>query len=148
MTKKEDPKLVYYGPHPCQRCDPKGKKGTLICKAGNGAQADLEFEYKPYELRRNEDNSIMYPNACPEGTVWQRHECPAEGAPHRAIKAVRADIYAEFQKLVGRDMTDEEHASIKKLITEYVDVYRDEISTLLVSREKHNEKCPLSKVKK
>lgn len=61
--------LVYYGPHPCQKCDPDGKKGTMIVKAGNGAPDNLEFDYpagKPEE--------ITYPNDKPDW-YWRRHLC-------------------------------------------------------------------------
>lgn len=53
--------LVYYGPHPCQRCDKNGKNGTLIVKAGNGAPSDLEFNFT---------HDSHYPNH-----IWQEHVC-------------------------------------------------------------------------
>ena len=135
MIKKEDPKLVYYGPHPCQRCDKDGKKGTRIVKAGNGAPADLEFDYPQKEAEKIPMTGYPYPNNCSE-LPWNRHECPHEDAPHRATAVVRKDIYAEFEKLVGRKMTDEEHAKIKKLIVEYVDIYKNEIAKAMLKIEK------------
>lgn len=51
--------LVWYGPHPCQKCDPKGKLGTMIVKAGNGAPDDLEFDFV---------QDCNYPNH-----VWTKH---------------------------------------------------------------------------
>ncbi len=56
-----DESLVYYGPHPCQKCDPDGSKGTNIVKAGNGAPDDLEF---------NVSSDSYYPNH-----VYRKHEC-------------------------------------------------------------------------
>jgi len=53
--------LVYYGPHPCQKCDPKGKKGTMIVKAGNGASNKLQFDFV---------HGSHYPNH-----QWQQHKC-------------------------------------------------------------------------
>lgn len=64
MTKDpKDPSIVYYGPHPCQRCDPKGNKGTLIVKAGNedGGSSELEFNFTL---------GSHYPNH-----EWLKHEC-------------------------------------------------------------------------
>ena len=58
---KDNQDLVYYGPHPCQKCDKDGKKGTLIVKAGNGAPDDLEFDFT-YDSH--------YPNH-----VWKKHIC-------------------------------------------------------------------------
>lgn len=55
-----DKKLVYYGPHPCQKCDPDGKKGTMIVKAGNGAPDTFEFNYV---------HGSNYP-----GHVWKKHK--------------------------------------------------------------------------
>ncbi len=52
--------LVYYGPHPCQKCDPFGKLGTMIVKAGNGAPDDLEFDF---------DHDCNYPNH-----IWKKHQ--------------------------------------------------------------------------
>lgn len=57
----------------------------------------------------------------------------------RPIKAIRKDTYATFEKIVGRAMTDAEHASIKTLVTEYVEIYRKELGELKVSVEKHNK---------
>lgn len=59
--KLTDKKLVYYGPHSCQKCDPKGKLGTMIVKAGNGAPDYLEFDFV---------HDSQYPNH-----VWKKHEC-------------------------------------------------------------------------
>ena len=59
--KKTDKSLVYYGPHPCQKCDPKGKAGTLIVKAGNGAANNLEFDFQGHSVQ------AIYPNDKPNG---------------------------------------------------------------------------------
>ena len=59
-VKFTDKKLVYYGPHPCQKCDPKGTKGTMIVKAGNGAQDNLEFDFT---------HNCQYPNH-----TWRKHK--------------------------------------------------------------------------
>lgn len=48
-------KLVYYGPHPCQKCDIEGKKGTMIVKAG---EIELDFVHGSH-----------YPNH-----VWKAHK--------------------------------------------------------------------------
>lgn len=61
IVEMRDPNIVYYGPHPCQRCDKDGKKGTMIVKAGNGAPSDMEYDF-------NHDSN--YPNH-----VWQKHVC-------------------------------------------------------------------------
>ena len=53
--------LVWYGPHPCQKCDPNGKKETMIVKAGNGADNELEFDFV---------HDSQYPNH-----KWQKHKC-------------------------------------------------------------------------
>lgn len=58
---KKSKKLVYYGPHSCQKCDKSGKKGTMIVKAGNGAPDSLEFNF---------NHGSHYPNH-----VWKRHQC-------------------------------------------------------------------------
>lgn len=67
--KKTDKSLVYYGPHPCQKCDPKGKAGTLIVKAGNGAPATLEFDFPA-----GHSVQVIYPNDKPEW-YWRKHKC-------------------------------------------------------------------------
>lgn len=67
-----DPKLVYYGPHPCEKCDPKGTKGTLIVKAGNGAPDSLEFDY-PVEAEEKNTKGYAYPNTT-VGYIWKKHE--------------------------------------------------------------------------
>lgn len=54
-------KLVYYGPHSCQKCDPDGKKGTMIVKAGNGAPDKFTFNFI---------HDSHYPNH-----VWKKHAC-------------------------------------------------------------------------
>ncbi len=54
-------KLVYYGPHPCPKCDPKGKLGTMIVKAGNGANDKFEFDFV---------HGSHYPNH-----TWKKHKC-------------------------------------------------------------------------
>lgn len=59
--KKTDKNLVYYGPHPCQKCDPTGKRGTMIVKAGNGAPDNLEFNFT---------HGSHYPNH-----KWKGHKC-------------------------------------------------------------------------
>lgn len=51
--------VVWYGPHPCQMCDIDGKKGTMIVKAGNGADDSLEFNFV---------HDSQYPNH-----KWIRH---------------------------------------------------------------------------
>jgi hypothetical protein len=61
VMNKTDKKLVYYGPHPCQKCDPTGKLGTLIVKAGNGAPDNLEFDFA---------HDSHYPNH-----IWKKHKC-------------------------------------------------------------------------
>lgn len=53
--------LVYYGPHPCQKCDKDGKKGTMIVKAGNGAPDELEFNFIHHSHYPNHD--------------WKQHKC-------------------------------------------------------------------------
>ncbi len=58
---KTNKNLVYYGPHPCQKCDPKGKNGTMIVKAGNGAPDYLEFDFV---------QGSSYPNH-----DWKQHKC-------------------------------------------------------------------------
>lgn len=58
---KTDIKLIYYGPHPCQKCDPSGKKGTMIVKAGNKAPEYLTFDFI---------HGSHYPNH-----VWKKHKC-------------------------------------------------------------------------
>lgn len=62
--------LVYYGPHPCQKCDKNGKNGTLIVKAGNGAPDNLEFDFPAGKLIGSEN----YPNSKPDW-YWRRHMC-------------------------------------------------------------------------
>lgn len=64
-----DESLVYYGPHSCQKCDPKGKLGTLIVKAGNGAPDSLEFNFT---------HGSHYPNH-----KWVQHKCDG-----KSLKAV------------------------------------------------------------
>jgi len=59
--KETDKKLVYYGPHACQKCDKDGTKGTLIVKAGNGASEELEFDFT---------HNSHYPNH-----QWEKHIC-------------------------------------------------------------------------
>lgn len=54
-------KYVWYGPHPCQKCDADVKKGTKIVKAGNGAPDDLEFDFV---------HDSQYP-----GHKWSKHIC-------------------------------------------------------------------------
>lgn len=61
INRKTDRSLIYYGPHPCQRCDPKGKFGTLIVKGSNPESDDLEFNFV---------HDSHYPNH-----IWQKHEC-------------------------------------------------------------------------
>ncbi len=58
---KTSKNLVYYGPHSCQRCDPKGRLGTMIVKAGNGAPDELEFDFV---------QGSHYPNH-----TWKKHKC-------------------------------------------------------------------------
>lgn len=77
MTKqmhKNKKSLVYYGPHPCRRCDPKGKKGTRIVKAGNGAPDYLEFDYSKKADDVKTDGSWPYPNTH-KNLSWKRHKC-------------------------------------------------------------------------
>lgn len=61
INKKADQSLIYYGPHPCQRCDPTGKHGTLIVKASAPQSSDLEFNFV---------HGSHYPNH-----IWKKHEC-------------------------------------------------------------------------
>lgn len=69
-----DPKLVYYGPHPCQKCDPKGDRGTLIVKAGNGAPDYLEFDYPEKDVDVSVKENYCYPNDAVGLTrEWQQH---------------------------------------------------------------------------
>lgn len=68
--KKEDKKLVYYGPHPCQKCDSDGKKGTMIVRAGNGAPDNLQFDYP----KETHGASTAYPNTHPK-FLWKTHKC-------------------------------------------------------------------------
>lgn len=67
------PKIVYYGPHPCQKCDPEGLKGTLIVKAGNGAPDDFEFEFGPNQKEEKSEFSYPYPSTHPD-LNWMKHE--------------------------------------------------------------------------
>ena len=72
--KKDDKNLVYYGPHPCQKCDKRGTKGTLIVKAGNGVADSLEFDF-PKTLQHDK-----YPWAYPNNffgkkVKWEKHIC-------------------------------------------------------------------------
>lgn len=72
LPKYKSPKLVYYGPHPCQKCDKKGKNRTIIVKAGNGAPDSFEYDYplKDHEIQ------LQYPNTRPDWK-WKRHKCPS-----------------------------------------------------------------------
>ena len=71
--KLTDKNLVYYGPHPCQKCDLKGKKGTMIVKAGNGAPDDLEFDFK--STGEIFTNSTDYPNGKKGLKIkWKKHK--------------------------------------------------------------------------
>lgn len=67
-TPKNDPSVVYYGPHPCKDTN-DGRKGCdqLIVKAGNGAPDYLEFNAQEAE-------GIIYPNTH-KGFKWTRHKC-------------------------------------------------------------------------
>ncbi len=76
---KTDKSLVYYGPHACAKCDPKGLKKTLIVKAGNGAPDNLEFDYPASADAVKTDGSFPYPNTHPE-LIWNQHQCSPEQA--------------------------------------------------------------------
>lgn len=69
-------KIVWYGPHPCGRCDPEGKK-TQIVKGGNGAPDYLEFDFT---------HESYYP-----GHTWQWHRCPS-------LKGARKLEGADYQR--------------------------------------------------
>lgn len=58
---KKDKDLVWYGPHPCPKCDADGSRGTSIVKAGNGAPDYLEFDFV---------HDSHYP-----GHRWIQHKC-------------------------------------------------------------------------
>ena len=58
--KPTDKKLIYYGPHACQKCDPKGLLGTMIVRA----------EYKGKVFQFNFTHDSHYPNH-----VWKKHSC-------------------------------------------------------------------------
>lgn len=60
FTELRDPNIVYYGPHPCPKCDADGSKGTMIIKAGNGAPVEWELDFV---------HDSHYPNH-----VWKQHE--------------------------------------------------------------------------
>lgn len=61
INKKADSSIIYYGPHPCHRCDPTGKYGTLIVKGSAPQSNELEFNFV---------HDSHYPNH-----VWKKHEC-------------------------------------------------------------------------
>lgn len=68
--------LVYYGPHPCRKCDPDGKFLTKIVKAGNGAPDYLEFDYPGAADNpkvNGDGNAYPYPNTHPI-LIWLPHE--------------------------------------------------------------------------
>lgn len=54
-------KLVYYGPHECEKCKKNGIKNTNIVKAGNGAPDYLQFDFV---------QDSHYPNH-----TWKKHKC-------------------------------------------------------------------------
>lgn len=76
VVRMYDKNTVYYGPHSCQKCDKTGKKGTLICKAGNGAPDMLEFDYPvdQAEILILDGKGTPYPNTHSE-LAWERHIC-------------------------------------------------------------------------
>lgn len=71
MTEKlhfKDKKIIYYGPHPCQKCDADGTKGTLIVKAGPGTSKESNKKFEKMEFNFTHDSH--YPNH-----VWKKHKC-------------------------------------------------------------------------
>ncbi len=68
--------LVYYGPHPCQRCNKNSKNPARIVKAGNGAPDHLEFEYPEKAAEKLKINGFPYPNTHTD-LPWRIHKCSA-----------------------------------------------------------------------
>lgn len=60
-----DKSLIYYGPHPCVKCDPKGKKGTMVVKSEPGSDFTFDFVH-----------GSQYPNH-----KWKRHVCVYPDVP-------------------------------------------------------------------
>lgn len=89
---KTDKKLVYYGPHPCQKCDKGGSKGTLIVKAGNGAPDELEFDFT---------HGSHYPNH-----QWIQHSCTTKNLTAKKLGSIKTQrkskVSAENGKKGGR----------------------------------------------
>ncbi len=88
MIKETDKNLVYYGPHPCQKCDKDGQKGTLIVKAGNGAPDHLEFDFV---------HDCHYPNH-----VWKQHACTATNRIASKLGSVKTKKKAKSSKENGK----------------------------------------------
>lgn len=95
MLKKEDPTIVYYGPHPCKKCDPLGLKHTRIVKAGNGAPDTMEYDF-PKEAENITDTAPgwPYPNNHPE-LNWKKHKHIPNGKDKKAALHVEDKSVAE-----------------------------------------------------
>lgn len=68
-VKLTDPSLVYYGPHPCSDQNGNRKTGNFGCnarivKAGNGAPAELEFDFPAEGVAY--PNYVFTPHVCAE----------------------------------------------------------------------------------
>lgn len=77
IVDSRDPRLVYYGPHSCQKCDPHGTNSTAITKAGNGAPDSFQFDYPMTIGAAMEKGApFAYPNN-EQGadSVWTEHVC-------------------------------------------------------------------------
>lgn len=88
MTDPRDSKLVYYGPHPCQKCDPEGVLGTLIVKTGNGASDELEFDF---------DHNSHYPNH-----TWKQHVCSTKNRRAQVIGSSKTPKKASSSRINGK----------------------------------------------
>lgn len=80
--------LVWYGPHPCQRCDKEGKKGTLIVKAGNGALDELEFDFV---------HDSHYPHH-----QWKRHICSDKNRTAVRLGSMKSDLKKQSSRANGK----------------------------------------------
>lgn len=72
---EHDAAIIYYGPHPCQVCDPKGKKKTnVVAAAAETPNAkELIFDYPAEADAAKTDGSMVYPNTHPE-LPWTQHK--------------------------------------------------------------------------